>query len=90
MLGQVSSGKIGKRATQEINYNKTFSDMAKSVEDVNAFLDAVLCDEGIATKKAQTHLGMYSYLKMKMKMKMKMKGWVFVERSLNGCCDSLQ
>ena len=27
--------KIGKRATQEINYNKTFSDIAKSVEEVD-------------------------------------------------------
>ena len=35
MLGQVSTGKIGKHATQEINYSKTFSDMAKSVEEVD-------------------------------------------------------
>ena len=28
-------GKIGKRATQEINYSKTFSDIAKSVEEVD-------------------------------------------------------
>ena len=36
MLGQVSTTKIGKRATQEINYAKTFSDMAKSVEEVDS------------------------------------------------------
>lgn len=36
MLGQVSTSKIGKRATQEINYAKTFSDMAKSVEEVDS------------------------------------------------------
>ncbi len=35
LLGQVSTGKIGKRSPQEINYNKTFSDMAKSVEEVD-------------------------------------------------------
>lgn len=36
LLGQVSTGKIGKRSPQEINYSKTFSDMAKSVEEVDA------------------------------------------------------
>ena len=35
LMGQVSTSKIGKRATQEINYNKTFSDIAKSVEEVD-------------------------------------------------------
>ena len=36
LMGQVSTKKIGKRATQEINYAKTFSDTAKSVEEVDS------------------------------------------------------
>lgn len=35
LLGQVSRGKIGKRSPQEMNFNKTFSDMAKWVEEVD-------------------------------------------------------
>ena len=36
LLGQVSRAKIGKGATQEMNFAKTFSDIAKHVEEVNA------------------------------------------------------
>ena len=35
LLGQVSRGKIGKRSPQEMNFNKTFADMAKWVEEVD-------------------------------------------------------
>jgi len=35
LLGQVSRSKIGKRSPQEMNFNKTFSDIAKWVEEVD-------------------------------------------------------
>ena len=36
LLGQVSRPKRGKEATQEMDFSRTFSDMAKWVEEVNA------------------------------------------------------
>ena len=35
LLGQVGTGRLGRNATQEMNFAKTFADIAKSVEEVH-------------------------------------------------------
>jgi acetolactate synthase-1/2/3 large subunit len=35
LLGQVSTGRLGRNATQEMDFTKTFGDMAKSIEEVH-------------------------------------------------------